>query len=164
MTLRLILLALGLSTVIPLTGFMTVRWTSMGKDWVQPTVIFGILNAFGTVLSLGMWNAIRPRLRLSAGVWLVVSYLLVAVPFSVIIMMAEHRGLWGVSPQTIERVMSLFMMSLFVMVSPLTLLILIGGAAVASQTTLLATNVAANALFYFLIGVGFERWVVKSHG
>ncbi len=167
MRFRLALLALGLWGVIPLTGFLTVRWTSMGRDWVTPTVMFGILNAIGTITCLWIWKAIGPRMRFSAGAWLVAIYLLLAIPISVMTVMAEHRGLWSASGGAIQFFISLFMMSLFVVVSPLTLLMLIGGASIASQATLLVTNVAANALFYFLIGLGFERWVLrkgKPHG
>ncbi|HBH96797.1 MAG TPA: hypothetical protein DDX89_03250 [Candidatus Omnitrophica bacterium] len=167
---RLLLFVLGLWSVIPLTGFITLRWVSMGKEWVQPTVMFGILNTIGILVCLSMWSlwkAVKSRMPLSAGAWLVMIYLPLAIPLSVMVVMAEHRGLWSESAAMMQSFMSRWMMSMFVVVSPLTLLVLIGGAAIASQTVLLVTNVAANALYYFLLGTGFERWVIRrgtSHG
>ena len=161
---RLALFALGLWSVIPVTGFLTLRWTSMGRDWIQPTVMFGILNTIGILVCLSMWSlwkAVKSRMPLSAGAWLVMVYLPLAISLSVMAVMAEHRGLWSESAAMMQSFMSRWMMSMFVIVSPLTLLVLIGGAAIASQTVLLVTNVAANALFYLLIGVGFERWVIR---
>lgn len=160
--LRMIGFVIGLGSVIPLTGFVTLRWASMGRDWIQPAVMFGILHALGTMWCLGIWYALKRRMVVSAGAWLARIYLLLAIPLSVVAVLAERRGLWSVSPHAIESFLSLFMMSVFVMVSPLTFLVLLGGAPIASQTVLLVANVAANTLWYLLVGRAFDQWVLRK--